>query len=151
MQEAARGLNIKIIDGYLYRNEINALISLCDCYISLHRSEGFGLTMAEAMFLAKPVIATAFSGNTDFMNVNNSYPVKYKLASLDKDAGPYKKGCLWAEPDVEYAAELMRYIYENKTLAYEVGKIAAEDVRKNLNFNIIGAEIKNRIEYIYDR
>jgi hypothetical protein len=60
--------------------------------------------MAEAMFYGKPVIATGYSSNTEFMNVGNSYLVKYKLIPLEKDCGPYKKGNVWAEADVEHAA-----------------------------------------------
>ena len=149
MKEATRGLNIKIIDGYLYRDEVNALISLCDSYISLHRSEGFGLTMAEAMYLGKPVIATGFSGNIDFMNINNSYLVRYKLVEIDKDTGPYRKGHTWAQPDIGHAAELMRYVYNNQEAARETGKKAAEDIKLNLNYNTVGSEIRNRIERIY--
>lgn len=150
MKEAAKGLKVDIIEQYLYRDEVNALISLADAYISLHRSEGFGLTMAEAMFLGKPVIATGFSGNTDFMNINNSFLVKYKLIPLDKDIGPYKRGCLWADPDIGHAAELMRSVYENRELAKEVGRGASLDIKKNFSPQTIGKEIKNRLEHIYN-
>ena len=148
LKKAARGLNIDIIDRYLYRDEVNALISSCDSYVSLHRSEGFGLTMAEAMYLGKPVIATGFSGNTDFMNMNNSYLVKYRLVPIEKDVGPYKKGCLWAEPDIKHAAELMRYVYQNGSVAKEIGRGASEDIKRDLNYSVIGNEIKNRLDYI---
>jgi glycosyltransferase involved in cell wall biosynthesis len=105
--------NIKHLDGYLSKDEINGLLYNCDCYLSLHRCEGFGLTMAEAMFYGKPVIATGYSSNTEFMNVGNSYLVKYKLIPIEKDCGPYKKGNVWAEADVEHAADLMRYVFNN--------------------------------------
>lgn len=145
LRQAIKGHNIDIIDRYLYRDEVNALISLCDAYVSLHRSEGYGLTMAEAMFLGKPVIATGFSANMDFMNISNSYPVKYKLTDIAKDAGPYKKGNIWAEPDTCHAAELMRYVYENVGSAKAIGKIASEDIKQNLNYHSIGNLIKNRL------
>ncbi|MFH1202029.1 MAG: glycosyltransferase [Candidatus Omnitrophota bacterium] len=148
MNEVSRGHNINIIEGYFTKEEINTLMALCDSYVSLHRSEGFGLTMAEAMYLGKPVIATGYSGNTDFMNVSNSYLVKYRLTDINRDIGPYRKGKVWAEPDIQHAAELMRCVYEKKELSLKVGKIAQEDVRKNLNFNVIGKEIKSRINYI---
>jgi glycosyltransferase involved in cell wall biosynthesis len=60
-------------DGYLSAREKNTMMALCDCYVSLHRAEGFGLTMAEAMALGKPVIATGYSGNLAFMTAENSY------------------------------------------------------------------------------
>ena len=150
LRQAAAGLNINIMDKYLYRDEVNALLSLCDCYVSLHRSEGFGLTMAEAMYLGKPVIATGYSGNADFMNANNSFLVKYKLVEIEKDVGPYRKGCVWAQPDIEHASELMRCVYTNRDAAKEVGRKAARDIKINLNYNVIGEEIRNRIEHIYN-
>jgi len=148
MKEQARGANISIIDKYLYRDEINALVAHCDCYVSLHRSEGFGLTLAEAMYLGKPVIATGYSGNMDFMNTDNSYPVKYKLVPIEKDIGPYKKGCLWAEPDARHAAELMRYVYDHQEHAKDKGQIAAVDIKNNFNFTVVGKLMQERIAAI---
>lgn len=140
--------NIKFIDKYLLKDELYALIYHCDCYVSLHRSEGFGLTIAEAMFYEKPVIATAYSGNTDFMNVNNSFPVKYSLISLAEDYAHYKKGNIWAEPDVDHAAYLMQYVFNNYEEAKQIGKKASEQIKLLLNPKFIGQKIKNRLEYI---
>ena len=78
--DAAQGRpDIHIVDRSLTAEEMDGLIAGCDCYVSLHRSEGFGLTMAEAMAVGKPVIATAYSGNVDFMNRDNSLLVDYEL------------------------------------------------------------------------
>ncbi|MBW4597125.1 MAG: glycosyltransferase [Brasilonema angustatum HA4187-MV1] len=143
--------NIKIIDKYLLKNDVNALIYHCDCYVSLHRSEGFGLTIAEAMFYGKPVIATAYSGNTDFMNVNNSFPVKYSLTTLTEDYAHYKKGSTWAEPDVEHAAYLMQHVFKNYEEAKQIGAKASEDIRSCLSPKVIGQKMKNRLEYIIQR
>ena len=140
--------NIKFIDKYLLKDELHALIYHCDCYVSLHRSEGFGLTIAEAMFYEKPVIATAYSGNTDFMNVNNSFPVKYSLTSLTEDYAHYKKGNIWAEPDVDHAAYLMQYVFNNDEEAKQIGKKASEQIKLLLKPKIIGQKIKNRLQYI---
>lgn len=140
--------NIKLIDKYLLKDELHALINYCDCYVSLHRSEGFGLTIAEAMFYEKPVIATAYSGNTDFINISNSFPVKYSLISLAEDYAHYKKGNIWAEPDVDHAAYLMQYIFNNHEEAKQIGKKASEQIKLLLNPKIIGQKIKNRLEYI---
>jgi len=148
MDEAARGLNIKFIDTYLDKDELYALFSLCDCYVSLHRSEGFGLTIAEAMYLEKPVIATAYSSNMDFMNLNNSLPVKYKLVEIEQDIGPYKKGCRWAEPDIGHAAEQMRLVYEKREWAVELGKRASEDIKAQLSPLAVGKRMSERLEYI---
>lgn len=148
MKQETNGLNVDIIDRCLYKDEVNALISLCGCYISLHRSEGFGLTLAEAMYLEKPVIATAFSGNMDFMDINNSYLVKYQLTPVCETMGPYQKGNLWAEPEVEHAAELMRVVYEKREIAQQTARRGASGIRRYLNHQVVGNEIKNRIERV---
>ncbi|MEG4518252.1 MULTISPECIES: glycosyltransferase [unclassified Microcoleus] len=144
----ANNSNIKHLDGYLSKNKLNGLLYNCDCYVSLHRCEGFGLTMAEAMFYGKPVIATGYSSNTEFMNVGNSYLVKYKLIPIEKDFGPYKKGNIWAQADVEHAADLMRYVFNNYREAQQVGAIAADDIKTLLNPLTVGGKIQNRLEYI---
>lgn len=142
------GLNVKIIDVYLNKHELHSLINLCDCYVALHRSEGFGLPLAEAMLMGKPVIATAYSGNMEFMNVNNSFLVKYKLVELCEDCGPYKKGRVWADPDISHAAELMRYVLNNREHTMEVAKKGKEDINKYFNPDVVGGKIKKRIECI---
>ena len=117
LKRAAQDSRIWIMNTYLEREEVASLMSVCDAYVSLHRSEGFGLTMAEAMALRRPVIATDYSSNTDFMNEENSFPVRYSLVPIEKDHGPYTRGNRWAEPDVAHAAEQMRTVYENPDLA----------------------------------
>jgi glycosyltransferase involved in cell wall biosynthesis len=145
---AVRGLNVTVIDTYIDKDEVHALMSLCDCYVSLHRSEGFGFTLAECMYLKKPVIATAYSGNIDFMTEENSFPVRYDLIKLKEDYGPYKKGAAWAEPDISHAAELMRFTYENREQALAKGEIAAQHIRTNLSPAAVGSIIAKRINAI---
>jgi glycosyltransferase involved in cell wall biosynthesis len=140
--------NIKFIDQSVSRDEINGLIFHSDCYVSLHRAEGFGLTPAEAMFYGKPVIATNYSANTDFMNVNNSFPVKYRLKAVEEDFGFFKKGDLWADADVEHAAEMMRFVFENRVQAKRIGTRAAADIRESLSPSNVGLKIENRLEII---
>lgn len=140
--------NIMIIDQYLDRVMLNSLINITDCYVSLHRSEGFGLGIAEAMYLGKPVIVTAYSGNMDFTNVNNSFLVKYGLIELKEDYGLYKKNNIWAEPDVEHAAQLMRFVFENRDYAYSIAKKGQEFIKQNYNAELIGKKIKQRFDFI---
>lgn len=106
--------DIHIVDEYVPADRRDALIAACDCYVSLHRSEGFGLTMAEAMAHAKPVIATGYSGNLDFMTESNSYLVPYLLTPVPSDWWAYSPGAEWAEPDVPAAAAYMRQVYEDR-------------------------------------
>jgi glycosyltransferase involved in cell wall biosynthesis len=119
---------IRIVDGYLSLDEQRVLIASCDAYVSLHRSEGFGLTLLEAMAYGKPVIATGYSGNLDFMSERNGYLVPYRMVPLPESCGPYPASARWAEPDVDVAAELMRRVVEHPDEAREKGRIAKQDV-----------------------
>ncbi len=80
-----------------------------DAYVSLHRSEGFGLTLAESMLLGKPVVATGYSGNMDFMTADNSYLVDYQIVPITDKISTYERGMCWAEPSIEHAAKQMGF------------------------------------------
>jgi glycosyltransferase involved in cell wall biosynthesis len=147
----ARDPRVLLIDTVLDRLELNSLIEACDCYVSLHRSEGFGITMAEAMTFAKPVIATGYSGNVDFMDADNSFPVRFDLVTLAQDYGPYRRGSTWAQPDVKHAAELMRLVYESPHLARERALRGQQDIRRYLDPAAIGRRIEERLELIHRR
>jgi glycosyltransferase involved in cell wall biosynthesis len=130
LERAVASVSGNLMDGYLERSELDGLFNVCDAYVSLHRSEGFGLTIAEAMGLGKPAIATAYSGNADFMNVTNSYPVEYHLVELEQDYGPYREGNMWADPDLDHAAAQMRRVLENRDEAVRKGMRAAADIKR---------------------
>ena len=131
-RRAAKRPDVDVVDGYVSAEERDALMALCDCYVSLHRSEGYGLTMAEAMAAAKPVIATGFSGNLAFMDESNSLLVPYRVASVPPGCEPYPVTAQWAEPDLDAAAEFMRHVWESPEAARELGRRAQEDVlRRN--------------------
>lgn len=138
--------NVILIDEHFEKDDILSLIASCDSYVSLHRSEGTGLTLAEAMYARKPVIATAYGGNTDFMNINNSFLVKYRLVELEMDYGPYKKGNFWAEPDVNHAAQLMKYVFENQNEAKNVAERGKNFIKQNMNSKVAGEEILTRLK-----
>ena len=124
------------------------MVDNCNCYVSLHRAEGFGLTMAEAMYYGKPVIATAYSSNTDFMNVGNSFLVKYDLVETTEAYGLYPKGSIWAEPDIDRAGFLMQYVFQNYPQAQQVGARSAKEIRSLFSPEVIGQKIRHRLEYI---
>ncbi|MDX9786216.1 MAG: glycosyltransferase [Desulfobacterales bacterium] len=142
---AGRHENIYIMDDYLHRDALVALFQRADCYVSLHAAEGFGLPIAEAMFLGKPVIATGYSANMEFMTVNNSFPVRFSLELVGETEGPYTKGNIWAKPDVAHCAELMAFVYENPSVARKIGKRARQDITALFSDQSIGARIKKRI------
>ena len=148
LRRETEGANVRWIDGYLDRDEITSLTALADCYVSLHRSEGYGLTLAEAMYHGKPVIATAYSGNADFLNLTNGYPVGYRLVELAEDAGPYPAGGRWAEPDVEHAARQMRAVYDDRERARAVGERARADVVAELGLEPVGRLLERRFQEI---
>src|SRR5262249_33541663 len=115
---ACRGQpNIRIVREILSREEMLGLLHACDAYVALHRSEGYGLPLAAGMGMGKPVIATNYSANVDFMNEGNSLPVRYRLVPIERTAGPYRRGAIWADPDVGHAAEQMRRVVEDRDLA----------------------------------
>jgi len=111
--EAAAGRpDVVVIDRRLPPGEMAALVEAADCYVSLHRSEGFGLTIAEAMLRGKPVIATAYGGPRDYLTPTNSFPVDYALVPIGEGNDPYPADGRWAEPDLEQAAAHMRRVRE---------------------------------------
>jgi glycosyltransferase involved in cell wall biosynthesis len=140
--------DIRIIDGYLPQPHVHALMNSCDAYVSLHRGEGFGLTLAEAMALGKPVIATGYSGNLDFMNEGNSYLVPFQLEPIPPGCEPYPAGGRWAAPDVTEAARLMRYVYEHRDGARKLGQRAREDILRLHSPETRTAFIRSRLAAI---
>lgn len=126
--------NITVIEDTFSYTDILCLYASCDVFVSLHRSEGLGLGLMEAMFLGKPVIATAWSGNMSYMNEKNSCLVSYRLVPTDGVYSAYKNDlfdgkALWAEPSVDDAAAWMRRLVDDRSLRISIGRQAAEDMR----------------------
>lgn len=140
--------NIYFIEETYSRDEINALLNCVDCFVSLHRSEGFGLVLAEAMYLGKSVIGTNWSGNTDFMNPGNSCAVNYELVKVGQDYGPYKAYQYWAEPDIEHASFYMKKLVNNPEWAKSIAKKGQETIKTDYSHQKVGEMIKNRLKYI---
>jgi hypothetical protein len=148
LKAACSTSNVRIFDRLLTRPEMNTLLSVSDCFVSLHRSEGFGIPIAEAMLLEKPVIVTAYSANMDFTTPANSFLVKYKLTEIDRDYGPYRKGWVWANPDLDHAAELMRYAYENRDVCIETGRRARKEVLQLFHPTVAGRQMQERLRRV---
>lgn len=129
-------------------NEIKNLIRCCDCFVSLHRSEGFGLGMAEAMYLGKPVIATAYSGNLDFMNNQVACLVDYNLVAVQEGQYPNAIGQVWAEPDVNHAAHFMNKMLKDQEFGRKLGKQARKHICIYFSYLAQGLRYKQRINQI---
>jgi glycosyltransferase involved in cell wall biosynthesis len=140
--------DIRVVDGYVSPVEKNTMMALCDCYVSLHRSEGYGLTMAEAMGLGKPVIATGYSGNLDFMTAENSYLCSYIFREIGPESPPYPATSRWAEPNLDEAAAYMRHVYENPDEAEQRGKFAADQIARLHSPAAAGITLRQRIDAI---
>ena len=102
--------DIVVIEGTLERNETLALIAACDAVVSLHRSEGLGLLVAEAMVLGKPVIATDYSATTELVTPHTGWPVDYCLIPVPEGVYPFHEGQVWADADIDHAAWQMRRV-----------------------------------------
>jgi hypothetical protein len=145
LRKAMASVSGLLLDEQMEREELDGLFQSCDAYVSLHRSEGFGLTLAEAMYLQKPVIATAYSGNTDFMNPGNSYLVDYQLTELDRDCGPYPRGSIWADPDLDHAAEQMRQVFQDQGEPSSITRRAAAEIERQYSMASVSTRIAKRL------
>jgi glycosyltransferase involved in cell wall biosynthesis len=148
LRDAAADHNIVVIDEVYSGDEVLSLMDACDAYVSLHRSEGLGLTMAEAMLMGKPVIATDFSGNVDFMSESNSLPVAYELVELGKSIPPYDAHLEWAKPSEDHAAALMRRVFENQEWARALGARAKASAEAALSPEVAGKKAASRLAEI---
>ena len=140
-----------IIDDFLSADDALSLKQATDCLISLHRAEGFGLNIAEMMALGKPVVATAWSGNMEFMTPFNSLPVKYTLNPLKEQLGPYQAGSPWAEPDVHHAAQQIAMIIDDPHIRMTLGERARQDIGTYLSPVRIGNLAKARLMQLQQR
>lgn len=142
---------IIILDRYLTRDQMYGLQSTCNAYVSLHRAEGFGLGMAECMALGVPVIGTAYSGNLDFMNSQNSYLVNYSLIPVKPEEYlHYQPGWMWADPDIGEAARHMRHVYDNPEDCQRKASQAAADIAKYFSRNVSAMAIQKRLKEIHN-
>jgi len=141
----AEGLNVEIIEGYLSQEEIRSLIQNSDAYLSLHRSEGLGLSLLEAMQLGVPVVATGYGGNTDFMADDSSRLVDFQIVDAGSDAGPYV-GHRWAEPDLDHAALHLRELQADPALRAVMGELGKLMVAENYSADVFAARLAQAFE-----
>jgi glycosyltransferase involved in cell wall biosynthesis len=136
---------VRLIDEMMPRSDLLALMAACDCYVSLHRSEGLGLGMAETMLLGRPVIATGYSGNLDFMTPETGYLVGYERVPIPEWVTQYPRGSHWAEPSVEHAAELMRRVYDRRDESKALGERARAALSELMSLEAFGRRMVTRL------
>ena len=127
-QAAEEHRDVRVVNEYVSAAEMRGLVASSDCFVSLHRGEGFGFSLAEAMAYAKPVIGTRYSGNLTFMNDENSYLVAFGLTPVPPGSANYPAGALWADPDLDDAAAAMRRVVEHPDEAAERGRLGRETI-----------------------
>ena len=137
---------ILLRDEAMSRDEMLGLENAVDAFVSLHRAEGFGLGLAEAMYLGKPAIGTAYSGNLEFMNESNSCLVNFELVPLAEGDYLYADPRFhWAEPDVEHAAHHMRRLVDDAAFRNRIAATGRHDVRTRFTRAATAALIKRRL------
>lgn len=140
--------DIDLVDSILDSRQKAALMARADCYVSLHRSEGFGLTLAESMALGTPVIATGYSGNMDFTTSQNSYLVDWTPTLVGPDCEIYPHDGRWAEPDLDHAAELMRRAWQRPDEARAKALRAQADIERLYAPGVVGRVARARLEFL---
>lgn len=151
LNAAAGDRRIVVRDDMLERKDLQALHRCVDVYVSLHRSEGFGLGMAEAMCMGKPVIATAYSGNLEFMRQANSCLVDYRMVPVVEGEYPHAEGQCWADPDHVDAAHYMQALYRDRSLGPRLGGQAARDMSRNFSTDACMEVLRRKVQEVSRR
>lgn len=146
LRDESAGHRITIWDAPLEPLDRFRLLASSDAFVSLHRAEGFGLVIAEAMALGRPIIVTDWSGSTDFANNDNAALVRCDLLRSKESYGPYPAGTLWAEPDLDDAARHLRRVWEDADWRNSIGRAGAETIAAKFSPEVVGATIKSRLE-----
>jgi len=150
-REAEADPRILLIDKIFSFDELLGLIKACDSFISLHRSEGIGLCLAQSMLLGKPVIATNYSGNTDFTLPDNACLVDYKLIQVKRGEYPLGEDQLWAQPDVAHAANYMCKLVKDSRYRDTIAKAGQVYIRTYHNSQAVGKIYRDRLEKLFSQ
>jgi glycosyltransferase involved in cell wall biosynthesis len=140
---------IVVIDEVLQREEMDALQESADCFISLHRSEGFGLNIAEMMGRGKPVVSTAYSGSNEFVRRDTAFGVGFAMTAVGKDQYPFWNGQFWAEPSARSAAASLREIYEHSDRAAKIAERGRALIDTEFAPQVIGQRMAERLREIH--
>lgn len=144
-EKALSDPRIRLFEGAWPKEKLLQMMAACDTYLSLHRAEGFGLGMAEAMVLGKPVLATDYSGNRDFCLPAHAVLVDYAIVPVGAEEYPYAEAQVWAEPDAEQAARHMRSFAEDPASARAMGKRAQAFMAREYGAERAGQRMRARL------
>lgn len=139
---------IKVLSEPLDSLGVRSLVNACDVFVSLHRSEGFGRGLGEAMGLGRLALGTAWSGNVDFMTAENSLPVGYEMVKLRRDDYPHWRGQSWAEADVAHAHALLRPLLDDPTRGRMLAERGRADVLRTHGNRAVGLRVLARLRSI---
>ena len=145
---AAEGQRISLLDATLESQDRFRLLASADCFVSLHRAEGFGLSIAEAMAYGLPVVTTGWSGNADFTHPGNAAIVAHDLVASTRAHGPYPAGTVWAEPRLESAAQQMRRVWTDTPWRDGIAAAGAETIGRLYSQEAVGNAMRGRLERI---
>ena len=136
---------IRWVEALLPQSQLDALYDQADAVVSLHRAEGFGLTLAEAMAQAIPVIATGYSGNLDFMPPGSAELIPWTPCRIQRTSGDYRAGAVWADPDLEAAAAAMRRLATDPVAAAQLGLRGQATAQERLSPDRLSAVVRQRL------
>lgn len=142
------GLPVTLVERTLSRQEMYGLVELCDAFLSLHRSEGFGLVIAEAMAASKPVVATSYSGNVDFMTEANSYLVTFDRRLVGHGSLPYDPSATWAAPSLDHAEQQVRRLLTDVAERDRRRHAAQQTIDQQLSIEVVGGQMLTRLSQI---
>ena len=137
--------NIRTINQTLPEEQVYGLLRSCDCFVSPHRSEGFGLNLAAAMYYGKPVIATGYSGNMDFTTPENAFLIDYDLVAVQRETGAYKAGYVWAEPSEDHLAALLRAVVASPEQARQRGERGRLTIQERFSVKAVSEIVRGRL------
>jgi glycosyltransferase involved in cell wall biosynthesis len=141
---------IELLERYLSVDELDALYARSDAYVSLHRSEGFGLTVAEAMVRGMPVIATDYSSTTEFFDETVGWPIPFTMTEVGPGWAPYQEDAVWADPDLDAAARAMRTVADDPAEARQRGEAAREHMLRTRSMDIATGWIRTQLRAAYE-
>ena len=154
LEALARELGVadrfKMISDYIPESDLYGLTNACDCYLSLHRGEGFGIGVAEAMSLGKPVIVTDYSATTEFCNSENSIPIPFKMIPVRRDQidnSAYNDVKEWADPDIDAAAQALQALYQAPELRVRIGSTARTFIAAHFSIDEFRSSIDNLLTH----